>query len=61
MIDKTELHNQLIAHIARRDRVTTERAKAILATLSPPDLIRLELEARPSRPRFEAEYDPYSR
>jgi hypothetical protein len=61
MADETELHNQMIAFIARRDGVTIERARAIFETLSPPDLIRLELEARPSRPRFEAEYDPYSR
>jgi len=61
MANETELHNQMIACIVRRDRVTIERAEAIFETLSPSDLIHLELQARPSEPRFESEYDPYSR
>ena len=68
MPDETEqqdgdaaLRDQLIAFIAKRDHVSLDRAKAIFATLSPADLIHLELQVRPSRPRFEADYDPYAR
>jgi hypothetical protein len=45
MADETELHDKLIRFISARDRVTPEKAKAILNKLSPADLTRTEMQA----------------
>jgi hypothetical protein len=42
---KQELHDKLIRFISARDRVTPEKAKAILNKLSPADLTRTEMQA----------------
>jgi hypothetical protein len=45
MADETELHDKLIRFISARDRVTPEKAKAILNKLSPADLTMTEMQA----------------
>jgi hypothetical protein len=60
-MDEEEQRQFLIEYVARRDRVTIDQARETLARLSVPDLIRLELEARPRSSGFESEYDPYGR
>jgi hypothetical protein len=45
MTDETEQHDKLVRFISARDRVTPEKAKAILNILSPPDLIMTEMQA----------------
>ena len=45
MADETELHDKLIRFICARDRVTPEKAKAILNKLSPADLTMTEMQA----------------
>ena len=58
-MDDTDREERLIQHIAKRDRVPINQARAVFATLSVPDLIRLEMEAQPRGPMFESEYDPF--
>lgn len=56
-----QIEQRMIRHIAQRDGVSFEDAAEIFESLSIPDRIRLEMEARPTAPTFESEYDPYGR
>jgi hypothetical protein len=60
-VDDTEREDRLIQHIAKRDRIPIEQARTVIATLSVPDLVRLEMEAQPRGGSFESDYDPLGR
>jgi hypothetical protein len=60
-MDDEEREERLIQYIVKRDRIPIEQARAVFATLSVPDLIRLEMEAQPRGGSFESEYNPFER
>jgi hypothetical protein len=59
--EQPELRDRLIGYIAQRDRVEMDRAKAIFAALSIPDLTILEMQARQQSVGFTSDYDPLGR
>lgn len=57
-----DLRTRMIEYVMQRDGVNKERATAIVGSLGPGDLIRIEMELADRRPVAHShDYDPFAR